>query len=215
VTASPSPAAVPVLLVHGYGGGTYELATLAARVRASGRAVTLVALPDAGTADLARSVAALDTAARRTGGARVDVAGFSLGGIVARAWAAGPGRTRARLVVQLASPNQGVVLAGATCDGRHACGQLRPGSAYLASIPAVPAEVAVVSVWSTYDRLVGPASASLPGALGVELQRICRDDRSGHLALRTDPAAVGAVVAALAGRSPLRLRCAELRRLGG
>lgn len=223
--ASPAPPApVPVLVVHGYGGSVRELAPIAARLRAAGRRVVLVTLPVRGTPPLERSVRALHAAALGTGAPRVDVVGFSLGGIVARDWAAGIGKGHARTVVQLASPNQGAVLGRARVDGGrevlcapdNACGQLRPGSPYLARLARTRwrPDVRVVAVWSSHDRLVDRRAAALPGALVVELQRVCPDERPGHLGMGSHPAVLGAMLVALEGRSPLAYACAELTRRG-
>ena len=52
----------PVLLVPGYGGGTGSLQSLADRLSAAGRDVTVVPLPGGATDDLGDSAEALDEA---------------------------------------------------------------------------------------------------------------------------------------------------------
>ncbi|HEV3399329.1 MAG TPA: lipase, partial [Actinomycetes bacterium] len=60
-------AEVPVLLVPGYNGTPGSLAVLAARLRAAGRDVEVVSLPDRGTRDLRASAETLAAAVDRTG----------------------------------------------------------------------------------------------------------------------------------------------------
>src|SRR6266536_2615286 len=92
---------VPVVLVHGYDGTPASFSDLASHLRAGGRQVVVVALPDRGTGDIDASAAAF------------DLVGYSAGGIVVRAYLGQPGRAaHARHVVLLASPNHGAQLAG-------------------------------------------------------------------------------------------------------
>ena len=141
--SGPEPARtaeVPVLLVPGYNGTPASLDTLAARLRSAGREVVVVGLPDRGTGDLRASAGVLAAAVDRTGAARVDLVGFSAGGVAVRVLLADPVRAlRARRVVLLGAPNHGTELAGAAaaldpglCAG--ACAQLVPGSALLAEL---------------------------------------------------------------------------------
>src|SRR5512133_1124430 len=114
--AGPAPLApgeTPVLVVPGYDGGRESVGTLAARLRAAGRRVVVVDLPDRATGDLRGSATALAAAVDRTGAARVDLVGYSAGGVVVRLWLADPARAlRARRVVLLGTPNHGTELAG-------------------------------------------------------------------------------------------------------
>src|SRR4029453_9569527 len=91
---------VPVLVVPGYNGTATSVGTLAARLRAAGREVEGVELPDRGTRDLRTAAEALGRAVDRTGAARVDLVGYSAGGVVIRVLLADPARAlRARRVV--------------------------------------------------------------------------------------------------------------------
>jgi triacylglycerol esterase/lipase EstA (alpha/beta hydrolase family) len=123
--AGPEPARtaeVPVLLVPGYNGTPASLDRLAARLRSAGREVVVVGLPDRGTGDLRASAGVLAAAVDRTGAARVDLVGFSAGGVAVRVLLADPARAlRARRVVLLGAPNHGTELAGAAAALDRAC----------------------------------------------------------------------------------------------
>jgi triacylglycerol esterase/lipase EstA (alpha/beta hydrolase family) len=205
-------AEVPVLLVPGYNGTPGSLGVLAARLRSAGREVVVVALPDRGTGDLRASAGALADAVDRTGAARVDLVGFSAGGVVVRLWLDDPARApRARRVVLLGTPNHGTDLAGAAaaldpglCAG--ACAQLVPGSSLLAELnqgDETPPGPEVFSIWTALDQTVTPpATATLDGAANIRVQDVCASARLGHGGLVADPLAVGLVVEALAGTLP-------------
>jgi triacylglycerol lipase len=220
-------AEVPVLLVPGYNGTPGSLAVLAARLRAAGREVEVVALPDRGTGDLRASAGTLAGAVDRTGAARVDLVGFSAGAVVVRVLLEDPARAlRARRVVLLGAPNHGTELAGAAaaldpglCAG--ACAQLAPGSSLLAELNAddeTPPGPEFFSIWTALDQTVTPpATAVLDGAANIRVQDVCASARLGHGALVTDPLAVGLVVEALAGtlpEAPGAGDCAALRAAG-
>jgi triacylglycerol lipase len=205
-------AEVPVLLVPGYNGTPASLATLAARLRSAGREVVVVGLPDRGTGDLRASARVLAAAVDRTGAARVDLVGFSAGGVVVRVLLADPARApRARRVVLLGAPNHGTELAGAAaaldpglCVG--ACAQLAPGSALLAELnrgDETPPGPEFFSIWTALDQTVTPpATATLDGAANIRVQDVCASARLGHGGLVADPLALGLVVEALAGTLP-------------
>jgi triacylglycerol lipase len=214
---------VPVLLVHGYDGTPASMGALAARLRAAGRRVVAVSLPDQGTGDLRASARALAEVADRTGAARVDLVGFSAGGIVARLWLAEPaGALRARRVVLLGAPNHGTELAGAAagldpglCDG--ACAQLAPGSALLAELnrgDETPPGPQVFSIWTALDRTVTPpATAVLEGAANIRVQDVCASSQVDHGGLVTDPLPLGLTLGALEGTLPSEPGAGDCARL--
>ena len=225
--AGGDPAAAPVLVVPGYEGTPASLDALAGRLRAAGRRVVVVALPDRGTGDLGASARVLAGAVARTGAARVDLVGYSAGGIVVRAFlAADGGAALARRVVLVGAPNHGTELAGAAaaldpglCGG--ACAQLVPGSAFLAALnrgDETPSGPEFTSIWTAGDQTVTPpASARLEGALNVRLQDVCAGSGVGHGGLVRDPLVLGLVVRALDGalpRPPGPGDCAALRAAG-
>jgi triacylglycerol lipase len=220
-------AEVPVLLVPGYNGTPRSLETLAARLRSGGRRVLVVSLPDRGTGDLRASARVLADQVARTGAARVDLVGYSAGGVVVRVLLEEPGRAlRARRVVLLGAPNHGTELAGAAaaldpglCAG--ACAQLMPGSALLAELnrgDETPPGPQFFSIWTALDQtVIPPATATLDGAANIRVQDVCAAAQVGHGELVADPLAVGLVIGALEGtlpRSPGPGDCSALRAAG-
>jgi triacylglycerol lipase len=212
----------PVLLVPGYGGGQGALSVLAGRIRATGRAATVLTLPGDGTGDLAEQAATLDSAvttALRAGAPSVDVIGYSAGGVVALLWVQRYGGVHvARRVVTLGSPLHGAKLAAtgsALVPGAcpTACQQLAPGSALLRDLgrTPLPDRLPWLSVWSENDRtVVPPDSARLAGAVNVPVQSVCPDAYVGHGQLPTDPVVTALVLRAI-GTRPLAVpACAQL-----
>jgi triacylglycerol lipase len=189
----------PVLLVPGYGGSVASLSSLRATLRAAGRDVTVVGLPDRALGDLADQArvlgSAVDAALARTGADSVDVLGYSAGGVVARIWVIEEGGAgRVRRLVTLGSPNHGTDLAelGALVQGTCsvACQQLSPTSPVLARLNAepLPPGPEYLSLWTTRDDVVlPPDSAIIDGVSSPSLQSICVDSQVRHSGLPDDP----------------------------
>jgi triacylglycerol lipase len=219
-------AVVPVLVVHGYDGTPADFDRLAGLLAASDRPVVRVALPARGTLDIAESARALAAAVDRTGAARVDLAGYSAGGIVVRAFLGLPGRAgQARHVVLLGTPNHGTQIAelAASLDPRlctGACAQLVPSSSFLARLnqDGTPPGPEVTSIWTARDQTVTPpASAVLHGARNVRVQDVCVSSGVGHGGLVSDPLVLGLAVRALDGtldEAPGPADCTGLQALG-
>ena len=218
----------PVLLVPGYGGRTTDLQPLADRLRATDRDVTVVALPDDGTGDLAGSAAELDRAAveamTRTGGESVDVVGYSAGGLIARLWVAESGAEVARRVVTLGSPHHGTTVADLAT--RYApdrcppgCQQMATASALLATLNAVdetPGDADWISIWTTQDSVVTPPeSARLEGALNLPVQSVCAGARLSHGQLPGSPLVQEMVLLQLGTEDPEELGPDDCARVGG
>jgi len=204
----------PVVLVPGYGGSTSSLDVLAARIRAGGRAATVIQLPGGGTGSLLADAAVLDSAVNNylhQGAPSVDVVGYSAGGVVALIWARhDDGKARARRIVTLGSPFHGTRLA-ATAEGLApgacpaACQQLVPGNPLLDSLGVTdPAGLPPwLSLWTSDDQVVTPPdSAQLAGAIDVLVQSLCPAARISHSELPTSPV-VGAMVLQALGPGPL------------
>jgi triacylglycerol lipase len=219
----------PVLLVAGYGGSTSSLETLAGALRGTGRTVQIVPPDGDNTGDLRAQARLLQRSARAaidSGVPSVDVIGYSAGGVVVRIWAAELGGAAvARRVVTLGSPHHGTDVAGLAAGllagaCTTACRQLAPGGDVLAGLPEAPAGPAWTSIWTADDELVQPpSSASLRGAVNIELQQVCADSTVKHGALPRDSLAIGLVERALAGPVPAAAGppasdCADLRRAG-
>ena len=206
----------PVVLVPGYGGSTSALNSLADRIRASGRAATVIQLPGAGTGSLLADAVLLNSAVDsylRQGARSVDVVGYSAGGVVALIWARhDDGAARARRIVTLGSPFHGTRVAAAAealapgaCPA--ACQQLVPGSPLLAGLGVTnPAGLPRwLSLWTRNDQVVTPPdSAQLAGAIDVEVQSVCPAANISHAELPTSRVVVAMVLQAL-GRGPLTL----------
>src|SRR3954454_20245244 len=233
--AQPAPTATarqqpgPVLLLPGYGGSTASLERLAVKLRsATGRDVRVVRAVGQGTGDLTEQARALETTVRgllATGAPSVDVVGYSAGGVVARIWADRfGGAGQARRIVTLGSPHHGTEVANVAAqlapdECPTACRQLSPDSDLLRALPvgAIPGP-RWVSLWTTRDDVVTPPSSGrLEGAVDVELQAVCPDDRADHGGLPDDPLVAGVVVRALAPTpltaAPPRSQCRALRAL--
>lgn len=217
-----------VLLVAGYGGSTRSLSVLATSLRAAGRTVQIVPPVGDNTGDLRVQARNLDSTARRAiaGGApSVDVVGYSAGGVVARIWAAQlGGAALTRRLVTLGSPQHGTQIAGlaagllpGSCP--TACRQLTPDSDVLSGLPETSRGPRWTSIWTAHDDLViPPDTASLRGALNIELQQICPDDQVKHHGLPADPLTVGLVERALGNPAPTAAPpasdCRSLRQAG-
>jgi predicted alpha/beta hydrolase family esterase len=183
-----SPAALPVLFVHGIycnAGVWYRLLRHLER-RGVSRLFTInLEPPWAGIDDFARQLAARVEEVRRfTSAAQVILVTHSMGGLVSRAYLARLGGTsRTARLITIGTPHRGSVLA------RLALGQcgadMVPGGPWLAALEKAEAgapRVPTVSIFSWHDNMVSPQSnASLRGARNVPLERL------GHLELLLDP----------------------------
>ena len=164
---------LPVLLVHGIDDTSRTLAPLAAHLGREGfAAVQAMDLrPNDGRApiaELAAQVAAEAEALRaRTGSARLDVVGFSMGALVSRYYLQRlEGRQHVRRFVSLSGPHAGTQLAWLRDNA--GAREMRPGSALLQELAAQPepfGTVQVFSLWTPWDlMIVPPRSSRLVGA---------------------------------------------------
>jgi triacylglycerol lipase len=214
----------PVLLVPGYGGSESGLDVLATRLRAAGKTVDVVHLPDNAQGDLGAQARTLAAAARAavSGASSVDVVGYSAGGVVARLWVRDYGGAAvARRVVTLGSPQHGTQLAAlgalvpSVCP--TACRQLTPDSTLLAALNAgdeTPPGPTFVSIWSTDDDVVlPPDSARLSGALNITVQSVCAGAQVGHSDLPTNGIVESMVALELGAGPPVPLSAADCPRL--
>lgn len=220
----------PVLLVPGYGGSTSAFDDLAKRLRTT-RDVTVVALPDQAMGDLDQQARTLGSAVGKaldhTHASSVDLVGYSDGGIVVRLYIRfHGGGGQVRRVVTFGAPNHGTMLAlnasaavpGACVD---ACEQVLPGSALLTKLNAggeTPRGIPWVSIYTEQDDVVTPAiTARLRGAVNVDLQSVCADEKVNHGGLPHSHLVIGLVVQALGTQAlvaPTPSACHSLRQLG-
>jgi triacylglycerol esterase/lipase EstA (alpha/beta hydrolase family) len=183
---SGKDAAMPVLLVHGYGCDGAYWSRLARLLRQAGASYMTVDLEPlfGGIDDYAPQIeAALQQLCAATGKRQAIVVGHSMGGLAARAHLRAFGSARVARVITVGTPHHGTALAGFG-PGLNAR-QMRRHSEWLAALAASepPATRALmVSLWSHHDNIVAPQdSARLPGAGNVELAGV------GHVALGSHP----------------------------
>jgi pimeloyl-ACP methyl ester carboxylesterase len=212
----PLRAAVPVVLVHGYGGAKSNFLLLRARLEAAGYDVRDFRysavrhdVPDLAAA-LARTVAGI---CQVTGAPAVHLIGHSLGGVIAALAAVRGGiARRVASVTTLCSPHGGAEVARLGLGwswggpGRTAA-QLRPGSELLAGLArAVPAgHIRWTAYSSDADVVVSASSARLAnpalhadnvlltgvGHVSVLLSRAVADDVTRRLVRLDGTAADG------------------------
>ena len=196
---------VPVLLVHGYGGGPASMAVLERVLESRDRRVLSVALPNGGRGDIAVSAGVVEEIVEEEGATEVDIVGFSAGGLVARTFLE-QGGGRVRSLVFLGTPHHGTRLAGLATSVdpslcARACREMVPGSHFLRTLNAgrhVPPGTSVANIYSADDGVVTPPrTARLEGARNVLIQDVCPGARVAHTRLVSDPIALGLVVEAL------------------
>jgi triacylglycerol lipase len=215
------PDEVPVLLVHGYKGGPSQLEAISDQLERDGRRVVPVVLPQHGTGDLRFAAFAIGIVARDLGAPRIDVVGFSLGGLVARSWLLmNDPNVEIRHLVMLATPNSGIGLPEDSglpyqegCPTNKACGQLRPDSTFLRLLddsPLTRGREGWLTVASESDRLVQPpAVVALPGARNLTVQQVCPGLDVDHGAMDRAPVIVGVVRLFLDQQLPVNPTCAD------
>jgi triacylglycerol lipase len=118
-------------------------------------------------------------------GERVNLFGFSMGGLICRYYVQQlGGAERTGRLVTLASPHQGTWTAYA-CHRRPACVQMRPGSPFLdvlnRDLSALDA-VDFVSLWTPFDLTIQPATSS-----HLPVGRVVRVLSPAHGLLLYDP----------------------------
>lgn len=187
----------PVVMIEGYLMNRSCFLPLVSRLRRIGRTVYTVNVPTLAPFEeqASRLAAAVTDVVRETGIQRVDLVGFSLGGVVARYFVERMGgHERVGRVVTIASSHNGTRAATLAigASGRDAV----PGSEALADLHAAGFSegVTYTSIHSMFDPFVlPPQSAHLPPpATNVEVPD------TGHSALLFSRRAGNAVVEALA-----------------
>jgi triacylglycerol lipase len=206
VVARPAavPIREPVVLVPGWFGWADSMHLLAVVFRNAGYPTyvldqnkgflfDLVALPSTDTSENGPRLAALvDRARAETGAARVNLVGYSYGGVVARHYVKGMGEAaKVRRYVGIGVPQRGIEAA---CGLPYQeTGHLCPGSSFMRTLNAgddTPDGVTYANIWSDEDGLAnvvvdgpvcvrhvpGVAHLGEPFSLAVAAEALARVD---------------------------------------
>lgn len=175
--AGPTAARNPILLIHGIDDTHAAMAPLARHLEQRGwRTFSFDMVPNDGAVGfevLAQQVRREVAAVRaRTGAAKVDLVGFSLGGMVARVYLQDlGGAAEVERLVTLASPHEGSWMAYFRWNALGE--ELRPDSAVYRRLNgnfSALEGVRVTSIWTPLDLMILPAwSSRLPGAKEVRI----------------------------------------------
>lgn len=206
-------AAIPVLLIHGYGcnsGYWHQLGRRLEAVRISYASIDLAPVTgdiDGYAAQVDAAVAALRAA---SGAPAIIIVAHSMGGLVARAWlrAAGEHAPLARLVT-LGTPHHGTVLANlgvginAAQMRRARSGQASAWLRQLAASEHAATRARMVSIWTHHDNIVSPQTSScLEGARNIALAGM------GHVALGSNRRVLDHVMAEIGACNGQQGACA-------
>ncbi|MEU1012383.1 esterase/lipase family protein [Streptomyces sp. NPDC088810] len=134
----------------------------------------------------------------RTGSARIDIVGHSLGGLIARYYVQClGGDLRVRTLVTLGTPHSGTRVAP-LADAHPIVRQMRPGSAVIEELarPAPGCRTRFVSFWSDLDSLMDPLETACLEHPDLDAQNV-RVTGIGHLALPVHPAVAAGIREAL------------------
>ncbi|MFD5101689.1 lipase family alpha/beta hydrolase [Streptomyces albidochromogenes] len=134
----------------------------------------------------------------RTGHARVDVVGHSLGGLIARYYVQRlGGDVRVRTLVTLGTPHTGTSVAP-PMSAHPLVRQMRPDSDVIEELrrPAPSCRTRFVSFWSDLDQLMLPVTTACVSHPDLIAQNI-RVTGIGHLALPVHPAVAAGIRTAL------------------
>lgn len=227
--ASAASAKDPVVIVGGMATGPITdliYVPLQARLRAAGYAVEIWSMPDYGLGDIHANAVRLDAFVdglrSRTGAAKVDLVGHSMGGLVSRDYVKTlGGSAEVDSLITLGTPNYGTAVASlanffllGNCLTITGCQQMTLGSSYLSALNAGDDSIGTVrytNITTINDELVLPhTSGYLTAADGsvtnVTIQRQCPFRVVGHVALATDGTTADGIVDALRGDT-VRLNC--------
>ncbi len=188
------PAALPVLLVHGYGcnsGYWHSMSKAMSRANISHYAIDME--PVIGSIDAYASVIhrAVERICSETGSDKLVIVAHSMGGLASRVYLRDHGDRRVARIITLGTPHRGTGLAnfgvGLNCEQMRWTGDGLEGvcSEWLQALEAsedVDSYRAFVSIFSHHDNIVAPQTSSrLAGAANIELSGV------GHVALAMHP----------------------------
>jgi triacylglycerol lipase len=155
----------PVLLIHGIDDTEAVFYKMAAQLRLQGWSVySLNLVPNNGNIgldELAKQVADYITATFSPE-QRLDLVGFSMGGIVSRYYVQRLGGiNRVERFITISSPHHGTVVAYGSW--RPGCVQMRPDSVFLKDLNSdavMLRQLNFTSIWTPYDLMIVPANSS-------------------------------------------------------
>ena len=169
------PEQPPVLLIHGYLGTRGSLHVLEERLSSLGHLVFTYRLGALHVGDIAESAAVIarkvESIAAQTSLDRLDIVGYSMGGLVGLYYVKKMGgRRRVRRLVMLGTPASGTwsaLLGVAMAPFTKAGLQLLPDSAFLRDLDQapMPQNVRIVSIAGERDRLA-PLSRTMLAGVG-------------------------------------------------
>jgi hypothetical protein len=134
----------------------------------------------------------------RTGSARVDIVGHSLGGLIARYYVQClGGDLRVRTLVTLGTPHSGTRVAP-LANAHPIVRQMRPGSEVIEELaqPAPGCRTRFVSFWSDLDSVMVPLETACLVHPDLDAQNV-QVSGIGHLALPVHPAVAAGIREAL------------------
>jgi triacylglycerol lipase len=202
----------PVLVIGGFDADRAKIDSLTSWLTSMGhpayalelgRATGVLKAPtgSAHIADSAQAVASMVTSIRqRTGAARVDVVGHSMGGLAQRHFLKYlGGSAEIGTYVDLGTPEQGDTL-GALCLLLYpGCQDLTPGSAFLNHLNTTPPIPAGVPAYHFFSENGTGEKHLLPGATNASIQSFCPGRFVDHADEPVDAAARQLIDAALQG----------------
>lgn len=164
-----------VLLVHGIADSAAAMRILQKRMARDGRESLAITLEGGdGSISLEKMSLQLRDYVRDhfSPTERLDLVGFSMGGLVCRHYVqALGGSRRVDRLVTISTPNHGTLLA--FLNGRVACRQMRPGSAFLQKLNrdcSALRDINVISFWTRWDLIILPAKSSrMPVGMNKEI----------------------------------------------
>lgn len=199
VSALEAPERGAVLLIHGHNGKGEDMDTLGRYLAERGwkpKSVSLVS-EDWDMARLADQVGVyVEALCHESGQSKIDVVGYSIGGIAARYYIKNhQGDRRITRLVTLSSPHHGMAYAalGPWITVAH---QLTPGGEFLKTLnqpDETPGDVTYTCIWSTgdYTQILPFGSGRLNGAFNV------RTSKTPHPRMASDPKLFPAVAEGL------------------
>jgi triacylglycerol lipase len=195
------PAALPVLLIHGYGcnsGYWHTMSAALARQNISHYAIDMEPVIGSIDAYVPMIHQAIERICGETGSGKVIIVAHSMGGLAARAYLRDHGGARIARVITLGTPHHGTALArfGVGVNTKQMLWTVGEqeglASMWLRKLAEAEDETAyrlIVSIYSHHDNIIAPQTSSrLNGARNIEFQGI------GHVALAMHPAIQAQVV---------------------